>query len=262
MLFLSRQAVITPLVGFLCLLGVGWLQLPQLQTLLRSKEDISVEALERQLNAERVQLNFLKRIPTFGYDNLIANWVYLSYLQYFGDDEARAKTGYRMTPEYLEVVLDRDPRFLAAYLSLSTGSSIYAGMPERSIEIMERGLKYLSPGVPQRSYYAWRYKGIDELLFLGDTKAAQTSFTTAAEWASNFSDEESQLIALRSQQTADFLSENPDSKQAKISAWTMVLNSQSDEKTLARAIRELEALGAKIISTPEGNMITFPEANE
>ncbi|MEA5582266.1 hypothetical protein VB620_13055 [Nodularia harveyana UHCC-0300] len=262
MLFLSRQAVITPLVGCLCLLGVGWLQLPQLQTLLRSKQDISLDVLEREINAESIRLNFLENMPSFGYDNLFANWVYLSYLQYFGDDEARDKTGYRLTPEYFDVVLKQDPRFLDAYLSLSTGASIYAGMPERSIEIMDKALQSLSPGVPQRSYYAWRYKGIDELLFLGDTKSAQTSFATAAKWASQFSDDESQSIAAISGQTANFLSKNPDSKQAKISAWIMVLNNQSDEKTLARAIKELEALGAKITSTPKGNMISFPNADE
>ncbi|MDB9374072.1 hypothetical protein [Nodularia sphaerocarpa] len=262
MLSLSRQTLITPLVACLCLLGVGWIQFPQLQTLLRSKQDISLDVLEREINTEKIRLNFIKRIPSFGYDNLIANWVYLGYLQYFGDDEAREKTGYRLSPEYFEIVLDRDPRFLAAYLSLSTGASMYAAMPERSIAIMEKGLQSLSPWVPQRSYYVWRYKGIDELLFLGDTKSAENSFATAAKWASNFSDPESQSVAAMSVQTSIFLSKNPKSKNAQISAWTMVLNNQFDKKTTERAISEIEALGGKVTSTPEGNMITFPPSDE
>ncbi|MBE9200772.1 MULTISPECIES: hypothetical protein [unclassified Nodularia (in: cyanobacteria)] len=262
MLFLSRQALITPLVGCLCLLGVGLIQFPQLQTLLRSKQDISLDVLEREINTETTRLNFLKKMPSFGYGNLISNWVYLDYLQYFGDDESREKTGYRLTPEYLEIVLERDPRFLAAYLSLSTGASIYAGMPERSVEIMDQGLESLSPWVPQRSYYVWRYKGIDELLFLGDTKSSEQSFATAAKWASNFSDQESQTIAGISQQTSLFLSKNPNSKNAQISAWVMVLNNQFDEKVTERAIREIEALGGKVTSTPEGNMISFPPSDE
>ncbi|HYW19391.1 MAG TPA: hypothetical protein VE956_08780 [Nodularia sp. (in: cyanobacteria)] len=261
MLFLSRQALITPLVGCLCLLGVALIQFPKLQSLLRSKQDISLDVLEKEINTEKIRLSFLKRIPSFGYDNLIADWVYLGYSQYFGDDEARDKTGYSLTPEYLEIVLDRDPRFLAAYLSLSTGASIYAGMPERSIEIMNKGLQSLSPWVPQRSYYAWRYKGIDELLFLGDTKSAENSFASAAKWAGNFSDQESQSIAAISQQTSIFLSKNPKSKNAQIAAWTMVLNNQFDKKTTERAIREIEALGGKVTSTPEGNMITLPPSD-
>ncbi len=259
MLFLSRQALITPLVACLCLLGVSLIQFPQLQTLLRSKQDVSLDVLEREINAERLRLNFLQRMPSFGYDNLIANWVYIGFAQYFGDHEARDQTGYSLSPEYFEIILERDPRFLAAYLSLSTSVSMYAGMPERAIEIMERGLQSLSPWVPQRSYYIWRYKGIDELLFLGDIKSAQESFATAAEWASNFSDDESQSVAASSQQTSIFLSQNPDIKTAQISAWVMVLNNPVDDRTRARAISEIEALGATVTVTPEGNRISFPE---
>ncbi|YAF96290.1 MAG: hypothetical protein AB3A66_00910 [Nodularia sp. CChRGM 3473] len=259
MLFLSRQAIATPLVACLCLLGVSLIQFPQLQILLKNQQTISLESLERDINAESLRLNFLKKMPSFGYDNLMANWVYLGYLQYFGDDEVRAKTGYGLSPEYFAVILERDPRFLTAYLSLSSSTSMYAGMPERSIEMMEKGLKSLSPLVPEKSYYVWRYKGIDELLFLGNTQAAQQSFSMAAKWASNFSDEESQLVAVTSQQTSQFLSQNPNSKFAQLSAWVMVLNNQVDAKTRKRAISEIEALGAKVTSTPEGNKITFPE---
>lgn len=262
MLSLPRQAVISPLVGFLCVLSVGWLQFPQLQSLIRSKEDVAVEALEREVNREKNRLNFFQRIPNFGHGNLIANWIFIGYLQYFGDAEARDQTGYHLAPEYFEAIVRHDPRFVDAYLYLSTGSSMYAGMPERTIEIMERGLQSLSPGVPKRSYFVWRFKGIDELLFLGDTKAAENSFATAAAWASKFTDERSQSVAAISQRTAEFLRENPDSKNAQISAWTMVLNSQSDERTRERAIREIEALGGKIVSTPEGNMIQFPPSDE
>ena len=36
----------------------------------------------------------LKNLPSFGFDNLIADWTFLKFLQYFGDDEARDVTGY------------------------------------------------------------------------------------------------------------------------------------------------------------------------
>jgi hypothetical protein len=80
-------------------------------------------------------------MPSFGYNNIIANWVYLNFVQYFGDDEVRAKTGYSLSPEYFEVILGRDPRFIPAYLSLSTSTSMYAGMPERSIKLTEKAFK-------------------------------------------------------------------------------------------------------------------------
>jgi hypothetical protein len=235
------------------MLGVGLLQYPRLQQLLNSKQAASVETLEREIKLEKKRLNLLNQMPSFGYDNLIADWVYLNFLQYFGDEEARAKTGYSLSPEYFEVILGRDPRFLGAYLGMSTSTSMYAAMPEKSIELMEKSLKFLSPEVPKKSYYVWRYKGIDELLFLGDSQAAKQSFISAANWASNYPDDESKNIVHISQKTVNFLESNPNSKNARISSWVMVLNNQVDEKTRKRVISEIEALGGKVITTPEGN---------
>lgn len=258
-MLLSRQAFVTPFVICMCILGVGSIQFPRLQELIKSKQSASLEALEKEIKSETIRINLLKKMPSFGYDNFIADLAYLNFLQYFGDDEVRDKTGYSLSPEYFEVILERDPRFLAAYRGLSISTSLYAAMPERTIAISEKGLKSLSPSVPEKSYYVWRYKGIDELLFLGNAQAAQQSFATAANWASKFSDPESQLIANTSQKTAEFLSRNPNSKYAQISTWSMVLNNQVDETTRKRAIREIEALGGKVVTTPEGTQkIVFP----
>ncbi|WP_026100219.1 hypothetical protein [Fortiea contorta] len=256
---LSRQTIGASFFICFCMLGVGLIQFPQLQKLLNRQQTYSLETLEREIQLESTRLNFLKHMPSFGYDNLIADWVYLNFLQYFGDDELRAKTGYSLSPQYFEVILKRDPKFLTAYQSLSSSTSLYAGMPEKAIELMEKGLKSLAPKLPERSYYVWRYKGIDELLFLGNSQSAHNSFLTAANWASNYTDAESQNIVDISQKTANFLNQNPDSKYARIASWAMVLNTQVDEKTRKRAISEIESLGGKIVSTPEGNKIIFPE---
>jgi hypothetical protein len=259
MWLLSRQAVITPFVACLCMLGVGLIQFPKLQKLLYNKQAISIEILQKDIQSEKLRLNLLKKMPSFGYENFIADWVYLNFLPYFGDDEARAKTGYSLSPEYFEVILEHDPRFLAAYLSLSASTSIYAAMPERTINLMEKGLKSLSPKVPEKSYYVWRYKAIDELLFIGNSQSAQKSFIMAADWANSHSDEESKYVALISQKTAEFLSQNPDSKYAQIATWSMVLSNEVDEKTRKIAIKRIEALGGKVITTPEGTQkIMFP----
>ncbi len=252
MFALSRQAVTTSFVVCLCISGIGLLQFPRMQKLLNSHKTASLQTLEKEINSEKLHLNLLKKLPSFGYNNFMADWVYLNFLEYFGDDDVREKTGYSLSPEYFEVILGNDPRFMAAYLGLSVSTSMYAGMPERSVQLIEKGLKSLSPLVPQKSYYVWRYKGIDELLFLGNSTAAQQSFATGANWASKHSDTESQQVALFSQKTADFLSHNPNSKLAQIAAWTMVLNNSVDDKTRKRAIRAIEALGGKVITNPDG----------
>lgn len=252
MFTVSRQVIGASFAVCLCMLGVGGLQFPRLQTILKNQDTASTETLQRELNLEKLRLQLLQKLPSFGYSNIIANWVYLDFLQYFGDEVARAQTGYSLSPEYFAVIVDRDPRFIKAYLGLSISTSMYAAMPKRAVELTENGLSFLKPKFPHGSYYVWRYKGIDELLFLGDSQAAKISFANASSWASNYTDETSKYVAYISRKTANFLSKNPDSRQAQVTAWVMVLNNLVDPKAKERAIREIEALGGKVITKPDG----------
>jgi tetratricopeptide (TPR) repeat protein len=247
-----NQSVAASLITLVCITAIGALQIPQLNRLNNKTKDVSPEALRQEINLEELRLNLLKKTPTVGFDNLFADWVFLNFLQYFGDNEARAVTDYTLSPKYFEIIVDRDPHFLGAYIGLSTSISLYAGMPEKSVALMEKGLKSMSPQSPPKSYYVWRYKGIDELLFLGNAQAARQSFEKAAEWASNYSDEESKYIAALSGKTAQFLSRNPKSKFAQVNTWAMVLTNTTDARARKIAISRIEALGGKVIVTPEG----------
>jgi tetratricopeptide (TPR) repeat protein len=259
-MLLSREFLITPLVACFCILGISLSQYPRLQKLLTSKQSMSVETLAADQQKEGLRLELLKEMPTFGYDNLIADWLYIDFLQYFGDNEVREKIGYTLSPEFFEIILKHDPKFLEAYLNLSVSSSLYAGMPERTITLIDKGLKSLSPNLPAKSYYIWRYKGTDELLFLGDSQAARNSFLKAAEWASQHNDQESKNVVVISRKTAEFLQRNPDSKFARIATWTMVLQNNVDEKTRKRAIKEIENLGGKVVINADGvPAVTLPE---
>jgi hypothetical protein len=248
----QKQLVATSSVALLCIMAVGVLQIPQLNRLKNKPKTSSLEALRQEVNLEQLHLDLLQKTPAFGYDNLLADWMFLNFLQYFGDDEARDLTGYSLSPKYFESIVDRDPRFLGAYIGLSTSISLYAGMPEKSVALMEKGLKSMSPQSPPKSYYVWRYKGIDELLFLGNAQGARQSFEKAAEWASNYSDEESKYITALSSKTAQFLSRNPKSKFAQVNTWAMVLTNTTDTRARKIAISRIEALGGKVILTPEG----------
>jgi hypothetical protein len=256
MMVFSRQAwgqLIGPsLVALTCATFIGATQLPQLRKISTKTSTAPVAVLEREIAAEKLRLNLLEKLPTFGFSNLLADWVFLNFLQYFGDDEARAKTGYALSPEYFEIILNRNPYFLDGYFFLSGSTSLYAGMPERSVALMNQSLQRLSPQVPPKAYYAWRYKGVDELLFLGDSKAAQHSFGMAAEWASTYTDPESQSIAAFSRRTAQFLARNPESKFAQVSAWSQVLSNATDDRTRQIAVERIRALGGDVITGPDG----------
>lgn len=250
------------LILILSALTIIKLQTTQLDLIQKRAESTSIAEIERKVKADKNQLEIMGKLPSFGYDNLIANVTFLNFLQYFGEEEAREKTGYTLSPDYFEVILNRDPRFLNAYFFLSSSTSIYAGMPEKTVAIMNEKLKILSPKDPRRAYYIWRYKGVDELLFFGDLKTTQHSFEKAAEWASVYSDEEGKNVAKVSRETANFLATNPDLTEARILGWNLVYNNAPDDRTREIAIQRMAALGANISIDSEGRLlIEIPQPN-
>lgn len=257
MIAISRhlsQSIGTSLVALLCVGGITALQVPKLEELSSEAKNASLEDLQKEEQSEKLRLNLMQKLPSFGFDNLVADWTFINFLLYFGDDIARSQTGYSLSPEYFEIILAHDPYFLKAYLFLSSSTTIYAGMPERSVALMDKGLRFLAPKAPPKSYYIWRYKGTDELLFLGNTQAARKSYEQAAEWASIYTDDESKNVARLSRQTAQFLAKNPKSKSAQINAWMLVLENAFDDRTRQVAISRIQALGGKVSITNQGEV--------
>ena len=107
---------------------------------------------------------------------------------------------------------------------------------------MAMGLERIDPGLVSDSFYIWRYKGVDELLFLGDGESARQSFENAASWARHSNRADSDLIGRVSQQTADFLKQNPDSRYAQIAAWQSVLATSANEDIRKRAAQKIQDL--------------------
>ncbi|WP_319423233.1 hypothetical protein [Pleurocapsa sp. FMAR1] len=106
----------------------------------------------------------------------------LQFIQYFGDGEARNATGYSLSADYLRSNCPKRSFFSRAYIIISPASSMFAGTPERTVAIMNKGLAQMSASTPD-AYYVWLYKGVDEILFLGDLQAAKNSYQMSAEWA-------------------------------------------------------------------------------
>jgi len=235
------------------LLAVLWLQEQQLQTI-QAKEVQPLAIFQLQDQHDQAQLLLRQRLPTFGHDNMVANWTFLSFLQYFGNTEARRQLGYRLSPEFFEVIINNDPYFVLPYLFLSTSTSLFAGDPNRSVDLMTRGVSNMTPSTPEGGYLVWRYLGIDQLLFLGDGEAARASFETAADWAEQSSLPDAEFIAQASRQTAQFLAQNPSSKAAQISAWVQVASYAIDDETRRLAIERIESLGGEVLANELGQV--------
>jgi hypothetical protein len=242
--------------------AIVYLQIPQLTAIKERSKILNQPQLRQEEARTKMYLSLAKTFPTFGFDNLVADWYFLDFIQYFGDTDVRQRVGYGSSMEYFDAILDRDPRFLYGYFYLSSTGSMYAGAPERSVKIMERGLKSLSPQVPDRGYYIWRLKAVDELLFLGNVPAARNSMQNAANWARQLPTPEAQNVARLSQNTAMYLARNPNSKKAQFDTWSMVLNAAVDDFVAKRAIAGIVATGGKVTINPDGTFKIEPPAKD
>ena len=89
----------------------------QLQSLEQLNIDINPSS---QINVlSEPQLSMIEKLPSIGFRNIVANWSFIQFIQYFGEDEARRKTGYGKSADfYLSTTIQHDPYFRDFYIFL------------------------------------------------------------------------------------------------------------------------------------------------
>lgn len=242
-------------LSFSLVATLGLIQRAELKATDQKEYITSLDSYQKQEEINMTsRLRVFRDLPSFGFRNTMANWAFVQFLLYFGDDEARQASGYKLNPDFFEGIVEHDPFFTKFYIFLSGSVTTYSGLPERTVEIMDKGLNHLAPNKPVDSYYVWRYKAADELLFLGKGSDAQHSYEMAAKWAAQSKDVNSSLISQLSSQTASFLSKDPDSKIARIDSWASILTSALDDNTRKRAISKIQELGGNVIIAENGQL--------
>lgn len=211
----------------------------------------------QQHKDELLKLSLLEKLPSFGFDNLISDWAILSFLLYFGDSEARNQTGYSLSADYLELIAENDPLFTKAYTIISPASSMFAGTPQRTVEIMNKGLAKMTAGTPD-AYYVWLYKAMDEVLFLGDLKEAKKSYEMSANWAKKSGNKR---IAKSAEDTAKFLATKPDIRSTQVNVWFMVWNNSKDQRIRQIAETKIESIGGELKTYSDGRVEAIPPQN-
>ncbi|MDF0552257.1 hypothetical protein [Kamptonema sp. UHCC 0994] len=212
---------------------------------------VSLSQVQEQ---EALRLQLAKVSPTFGFDNLIADWTFLKFIQYFGDSEVRSQTGYALNTPYFDIITMRDPRWVDIYPFLSTAISYYLGKPEIAVSMMDRGTDALSPQIDPQAWRVWRFKGLDQFLLLGDIPGAIRSHEMAADWALGTPDEKVSPVL---RQTAEFLKRDPDSTFIRFQAWSAVYYEATDKLVRQRAKSALLSLGARMQKGEDGNLRFF-----
>jgi len=252
-----KYAGIAPfLYIFILVLGIIFVQ----NRYIEQKIDNSDSKIDHITAHKRLKSNLAlhQKLPSLGFENILANWQYLQFIQYLGDTEARQETGYSAITDFFEIIAQKDPRFLQANLMLSVTNSIYAGKADKSVEILSRIIPYNSPQQNPDSFFLWTYKGTDEILFTADIPSAINSYENSAQWALARGDELGKIVAGRNLQTVEFLKNNPDSRKAQVGAWGSILFAAIDKQTQQLAIDRIKSLGGEVIFTDDGRIVVQP----
>ena len=234
--------ILPALAPFLCLAGIVLLQSQQY------KKSIRQLNRDNYLSQEQEQarlVKFQRQTPNLGFDNLVADWSYLNFVQYFGDKNARETIGYKLVPEYFETITHIDPRFTQAHLRLSVANSMYAGNAEKTVALMEQVLASVDPEA--ESALLWTSKGLDELLFLGNKQAAIDSYQMAARWA-NLTTENASELTIKDLEEALESTTEIDLKEAQIRAWSSVLIHIRDNQRKSEIIDKINDLKAELLT--------------
>ena len=230
-------AAISP---FIVLAGIVVLQAQEYKKSVRKLNNADYLAQEQQ---QARTVDWQRRSPHLGFDNLKANLTYLDFVQYFGDEHARDTIGYTLVPDYFEAINSIDPRFTQAHLSLSVANSMYAGNPDKTIALMEQALESVEPESKDAAFL-WTYKGLDELLFMGDKQAAIDSYTMAAEWTYLTNKESPKAIEDLAVALED--ASEIELKEAQIRAWSSVLIYIRDNQRQREIMNKIASLKAEI----------------
>jgi hypothetical protein len=222
-------------------------QSSEIKMIRNTSANLSNEQILSRHTELQKHLKIIKNTPPLGFRNLMADGVFLNFVQYFSSVSEQADVHQHLSPDFFEAIIALDPFYRDYYLFLSSSTTMYAAQPQKTVEIMAKGLAAINNTHPlSDSFYIWRYKGVDELLFLGNSQAAQKSFERAADWAEQSDAPDSGVMGRLSRQTADFLANDPDSNQAQISAWSSVLSNALNDTIRDRAVRRIRELGGRV----------------
>ena len=114
-------------------------------------------------------------IPSFGFDRLKADLLWISFILYIGDIEQRSKLGLAEAPSRLTSIIDADPTLMPPYwfAAFTLGGDLKN--PGAAATILDRGIR----ANPQ-NWYLYYIAGFNKYLWAHDEVRASDYYAKAA----------------------------------------------------------------------------------
>lgn len=227
----------------LAIVAILSLQMLRLQQL-ASEDETSDRATQQALYS----VNSANLAGMLSYSNLAADWLWLRFVQYFGDFFARQETGYGLSQDYLETAVKLDPSFLDAYLFSTFAFAWKQALPQKAIDLLMEGTKHIQPDEQVDAYRLWYRIALIEALWIGDAASAQYAFEQTAQSIESLSLEQIDradivLIPNNLRDLGEQFATNPRSAQVRFDIWMQVLAEAATQEARQLALSQLELVG-------------------
>lgn len=165
------------------------------------------------------------RLVSLGFDKLLSDCYWLSFIGYYGDTEARQKDNYLLADRYLDLITSLDPEFIQPYWFVAFTVGNDQKNSKRAAEILEKGI-----AANQDNWYLPFIAGFNQYMFAKDESGAARYYRQA----SKYPDAPAWLA-----RQADILDAKIPSAIKEINAWNDVFYSVKEEGLKQRAREKL-----------------------
>jgi tetratricopeptide (TPR) repeat protein len=223
----------------LCSFQVLWMQA------LASQRD--THASQQDIR-EDIVLDTFAKLPDFGNRNLIADFLWLRFAQYFGDTQARARSGYGLNYRYLKTITDRNPHFENAYRVANLAVAYRMGRTDLADDLLAKGIQ-ANPD----AYLLWQTRGFLHFLYTGDIAKAVYCFRRNAGLAVAVGGNSQQHWGNYWFAMSKYLEVSKSNTWTRRQIWAEVYANSSDSSTQTLALNQLDKLG--VFLSKDGRMV-------
>lgn len=169
-----------------------------------------------------------------GFDQLVADCYWLSFINYVGDVDNRKEDNYMLADQYLDLITGLDPNLVNAYWFAAFIVGYEQKNPGRAAELIDRGIRN-----NQDNWYLPFIAGINQYLYAGNETIAARYYRQAAKYPD---------APLWLERQAAILEAGIPSTIKEIDIWSSIYSCNADSRVQEKARQKLIELWEGIIS--------------
>lgn len=196
------------------------------------------------------------RLVSLGFDKLLADCYWLSFIGYYGDTQARIVDNYCLSVAYLDLITSLDPEFIQPYWFAAFCVGNDQKNPKKAAEILDKGI-----AANQNNWYLPFIAGFNQYMFAKNELGAAKYYRQASKYpgAPDWLERQAKILEAKIPSTVKEINTWTDvyysveeeglkqrAREKLIRLWLDVYKRSPSEKIRKRAVESLGQLGINV----------------